>query len=274
MIQTDAPINSGNSGGALISLDSGAVIGVNAAKAARNDKEAEGISFAVPVPHVCTVLNLLKAGRDPSPPGPNVQFAFGLGDERSLTIARADFPENSIQLRAGDKIVSASGKQVSTEGELFDALRGRLINAEVSVERNGKLVKLHGSWPAARDVLARQGLLIAGALFAESSVNLESISGRGSSLMVHHVDPGSEAESSEIYAYDLLVSVDGSEISTLAELQEHVDRASATGKDLDLVLMRISDESTLFAYHGRTLSSGPSKKIAMRPGNQESVVSR
>jgi serine protease Do len=274
MIQTDAPINSGNSGGALISLNTGAVVGVNTEKAARKSKQAEGISFAVPMPHVCTVLKLLKAGRDPSPPGPHVQFAIDLGDEPSLVIARVNLPNDAIPLHVGDTIIAAAGKSVATEGELFNALRGRLESAEITVKRDKTLMKLNGRWPAARDILARQGLLVAGALFAESYMAVEELADRGPFLMVHHVDPGSEAESLEIAPYDLLLSVNGARVLTLATLQERVDRAAAAGEDLDLVLMRSSAENSLFAYHRRTLSSHPSERISVRVGIQGSVVLR
>ena len=61
-IQTDAPINVGNSGGALINAD-GELIGINTAVAAKS-LGVEGIGFAIPVNLVRGVMNeILTKGR-------------------------------------------------------------------------------------------------------------------------------------------------------------------------------------------------------------------
>jgi serine peptidase DegS len=58
-IQTDAAINAGNSGGALISV-SGELVGINTAVLAQ-DEGTEGIGFAIPVDLVRGVVDELKA---------------------------------------------------------------------------------------------------------------------------------------------------------------------------------------------------------------------
>ena len=61
-IQTDAAINRGNSGGALINTD-GALVGINTATLAE-DQSTEGISFAIPVDLVRGVVDdLVRHGR-------------------------------------------------------------------------------------------------------------------------------------------------------------------------------------------------------------------
>lgn len=58
VIQTDAAINEGNSGGALVDL-SGKVIGINTMKI--SDMGVEGLGFAIPVNHVVETANELAA---------------------------------------------------------------------------------------------------------------------------------------------------------------------------------------------------------------------
>ncbi len=61
VIQTDAAINEGNSGGALVDLD-GKVIGINTMKI--SDAGVEGLGFAIPANHVIDTANeLAEKGR-------------------------------------------------------------------------------------------------------------------------------------------------------------------------------------------------------------------
>lgn len=61
LLQTDAPINSGNSGGALVDM-SGDVVGINVAIATAGDSTGSvGLGFAIPADTVTTVVRQLEA---------------------------------------------------------------------------------------------------------------------------------------------------------------------------------------------------------------------
>ena len=65
MIQTDAPINGGNSGGALLN-SKGEVIGINSAKYSStvlSEASIEGMGFAIPITDVKDTVNLLMEGK-------------------------------------------------------------------------------------------------------------------------------------------------------------------------------------------------------------------
>lgn len=264
MIQTDAPINEGNSGGPLISLEDGSVVGISAAIAVENDKRADGIGFAVPMLYACRMLELLRAGKDPSPPENLVAFAIDLGDEHTLTVANSRLPAGSLQLHTGDTILAVNGRRVATQGEFVHALRGQLDALVLTVEREGKAIEVAGSWPAAARVLDREGLLVTGALFAATPSGISSVLAAPSVLMVHHVEPGSEAEAGDLRAYDLLFSVDGQRPGSLQGLQELVEKAKRQGRDLELVVMRLSDDGELFEYHRRVLPAETLQRVSAR----------
>jgi serine protease Do len=67
MIQLDAAINGGNSGGALLN-SRGEVVGINSAKYSSNGSgtSVEGMGFAIPISDVTTLIKDLSAGKEDS----------------------------------------------------------------------------------------------------------------------------------------------------------------------------------------------------------------
>lgn len=255
MLQTDAPINEGNSGGPLISLETGRVVGINASTMKKG--EAEGLSFAVPAPFACTIIKLLQAGRDPSPPARLVDFAVDADDEQTLLVARSRLPKDTIDLRVGDELVSAAGAHapLQTETDLVDALRGHLDEVSLDVRRDGRIVTVRGHWPASAKLTAREGLWISGALFADAELFTAGLLAGSPALMVHHVESGSEAESSGLQPADLLTTANGQPVRSLAELESIARKAS--GRPLELMFLRLTTEeqNALFAYQHRYLAA-------------------
>ncbi|MCS7085630.1 MAG: Do family serine endopeptidase [Bacteroidia bacterium] len=139
-IQTDAAVNPGNSGGALVNLK-GELIGINTAIASNTGSFA-GYSFAVPVSIVRKVVEDLKeygtvqrgflgvSIRDVTP---------ALAEEENLTVKRgayvAEVNENSAAQEAGvkkgDVIVKVNGEPVNSSSEL---------QAKIGVKRPGETV--------------------------------------------------------------------------------------------------------------------------------------
>ncbi len=130
-IQTDAAVNMGNSGGALVNMN-GELIGVNAAIASNTGSYA-GYSFAIPVNIVKKVVDdLLNFGQ--------VQRAYlgvtirevdsKLVKEKELDVANGVFIEsvsetggaNAAGMREGDVIVSVDDHQVRTNAELLEVI--------------------------------------------------------------------------------------------------------------------------------------------------------
>jgi S1-C subfamily serine protease len=250
MLQTDAPINEGNSGGPLISLETGKVVGVNAAKI--KEQSVEGLSFAVPMPYACTIIDLMKKGIDPSPPAPLVDFARDANDEQTLVVARSRLPAGTLDLRVGDEILAIARPQreIETESDLADALRGRLDQVSLVVDRDGRQVTVEGSWPPAQRILERKGLWVSGALFAEADPTTAGLVTGSPALMVHHVSPGSVSELATLTHYDLLVSADGQPVASLGELEQLARAAATAHRPLRLMLLRLTGETEtrLFGY--------------------------
>jgi hypothetical protein len=211
----------------------------------------------VPIRYACTVLELLKAGRDPSPPARLVDFAMDENDEQTMVVARSRLPAGSLDLRVGDTIESlpATATEIATQTDLMDALRGRTGPVRLHIDREGKGMDIQGSWPTAPKVTERRGLSISGALFAEAEPLTRGLVVGPPTLMVHYVDPGSEAESAGIIAYDMLVSADHLPVDSLETLLQRARAAAAADRPLELVLLQLTSEvhDELFIHQRRLL---------------------
>jgi S1-C subfamily serine protease len=254
MLQTDAPINPGNSGGPLISLVTGRVVGINTASMAKD--RTEGISFAVPMPYACTIVDLLRKGEDPSPPAGLVDFAIDENEEPTLVVARSRLPDGAIDLRAGDELVAlrSPDRALENQSDLMHALRGKLDDVTLAVRREGAEVTLHGNWPAASRVIERQGLWISGALIAESEPMIRGQVQGSPSLMIHYVQDGSAAQAQDLQEYDLVLTANGRPVDSLATLQTLAREAETSKSEMSLMLLRLgSVRSGLFVYQTRKL---------------------
>ena len=142
-LQTDAPINRGNSGGPLFSMEGG-VIGVNTAIYSPSGSGSVGIGFAVPsniAGHV--VDQLMEFGRTRrgwlgvriQPVTPELAEALDLVSEEGALVAMVveGSPAAAAGLEAGDVIVRFDGAAVSEMRELPRAVALAEVGREVEV---------------------------------------------------------------------------------------------------------------------------------------------
>lgn len=134
LIQTDAPISPGNSGGALVNSE-GSVIGINvAAIPPTQETRAVSIGFAIPARTVVSVLQQLREtgqashtflGIQPANLTPNLAKRFGVvAEEGVLVVSVADGGAGKrAGLRAGDVIVGFGREPVRIVEDLLSDLR-------------------------------------------------------------------------------------------------------------------------------------------------------
>lgn len=124
-IQTDAAINSGNSGGPLVNMQ-GQVIGINAAKI--DSSVAEGMGFAIPIDTVVPVANdLIEYGYVKNRPfigisgeGLDEQFTsfYNLPSGVHVTSVSEGSPAAESGIQVDDIITHINGTEVSSVGQL------------------------------------------------------------------------------------------------------------------------------------------------------------
>lgn len=150
VIQTDAALNPGNSGGPMITTD-GEVIGVNTAII----QGAQGLSFSVDINTAKEIAQqLIKDGKvfkaqiglmlQEINLNPKVKSHYNLSNKRGLFVTKIepDSPASRSQLQEGDLIISFNGKTVNSSHELFKELTNREIlkMVDISVIRYTELL--------------------------------------------------------------------------------------------------------------------------------------
>jgi putative serine protease PepD len=146
LIQTDAAISSGNSGGPLVNA-AGQVVGINTA-VARSDAaiSASNVGFAISSGEVLQVLEQLRTGaaRQQGRLGVSVAPRNDGGQGAIVTLVDDGSPAADAGIQAGDVIVQVDESTISGDAALVAAVRDHSPGDEVSIVvlRNGEPVEL------------------------------------------------------------------------------------------------------------------------------------
>ncbi|WP_251197342.1 S1C family serine protease [Anaerotardibacter muris] len=149
MIQTDAAINSGNSGGALVDAE-GKLIGINTLIMSTSGTSS-GVGFAIPVDYAFGIAEQIIQGKTPSHAQMGVSMItvndqiasrFGLSTDEGAYInsITANGPAAKAGLQEGDVIVKVDGETITGASDLVLAVRSHNPGDKVSVTyiRDGK----------------------------------------------------------------------------------------------------------------------------------------
>jgi serine protease Do len=149
LIQTDAAISPGSSGGALANRD-GEVVGINVAYLPPAETGAESIGFAIPAYTATSVADqLIENGEAVGPYmgvsltdlAPETARRFGVEAESGALVAEVEpsGPAAGAGIQAGDVVTAVGKQEVRRSGDLLSALRRYVPGdrVEVTVLRDG-----------------------------------------------------------------------------------------------------------------------------------------
>lgn len=141
LIQTDAAVNPGNSGGALAN-GQGEVVGINTLIRSPSGASA-GVGFAIPVNYVKSVAKQLMAGKKithayigvvPAPVTPGSPHAApGVTQGAYVSRVLADGPAEKAGIKEGDVIINVGGTKIATRDDLFAVVRQHQAGDKVKV---------------------------------------------------------------------------------------------------------------------------------------------
>src|SRR4249920_3342282 len=264
-IQSDAPVNKGNSGGPTFDTE-GNVIGVNTAIFSPSGGSV-GIAFAIPSDTVSSVVAQLKdhgsvtrgwIGVQIQPVTQDIADSLGLKKAEGALVAepQPDSPAAKSGIAAGDVITSVDGKEVKDARDLAKRIGAMAPKSSV------KLTVLHkgaektltltlGELPNAKEArasteegdsdadLGKLGLTVAPAA---------RVAGAGAEgVVITGVDSSGVAADHGFSTGDVILEVAGKSVSTPTDVREVITTARTQGKRTVLVRVKKGDNTRFVA---------------------------
>jgi S1-C subfamily serine protease len=242
MLQTDAPINGGNSGGPLISMSTGKVLGINTSSV--DDDGNQNTNFSERIDHVCKILRLIKNKKNPSPPKLEVVFQKDIiTDTNKLIIAKSYLL--ALPLKEGDIILNLEGfpSPIKNERGLIHELRGNLDNVRLRVLRSGRNIDVVGKLDPRDLITDRKGVFFSGVLISEEWME-DSRELKLPEFVIHSVESSSTGQMEGFGKYSFISSVDGKQFEGLDDLFEILSKLKELGKKAVVKLKSFNEDSS------------------------------
>jgi serine protease Do len=246
-IQTDAPINQGNSGGALVNTR-GELIGINS-QIMTPSGGSIGIGFAIPSRMAQNVMQqIIKTGMvRRGMLGVTVQGitsdmakSLGLKDVRGAIVSSVESggPADRAGVQQGDLITAVEGRPVNDSNELRNEIAGMAPGSRVtlSVLRDGHERQMEATLAQLPDKRRASNDNAAPSEHGRLGMSVEpltpSLAGQlgtkaKSGVVVDDVTPGGPAAHAGIRAGDVIKEVNRKPVSSVADLQQAVHDAGS-----------------------------------------------
>jgi serine protease Do len=261
-LQTDASINQGNSGGALINTH-GELIGINSQILSPSGGNI-GIGFAIPANMVKNVMDQLRTGGKVHRGKlgvtiqgitPDLATSMNLPNTRGVLVnsVEANSPAEKAGVKSGDVIVGVNGSRVDDPNMLRNRVAQAGPNADLSlrVMRNGREENLRAhttelnvdETASAED---RQGSRNGSGARGQLGVSVEplrpetaenlGLKSNAKGVVVTDVDPSGPAAEAGIQQNDVILEVNHTPVTSGAEIRSAL--AKSNGKPALLLVSR------------------------------------
>jgi S1-C subfamily serine protease len=238
-IQTDAAVNQGNSGGALINTN-GELIGINSAILAPSGTYA-GYSFAIPVNLVKKIVNDLVKFGDVRRPYLGIQVAedkYDAGDGAHIGSLAKDGAANEAGLKAGDVITKINDAYITSWGELLATVSSYNVGDKLKInyKRDGKdltaTATLKTKPKAFEDLIAKAGT---GSVSEKLGATLQTIDEKMAKknnieggVIVTNIKEGGALSKARMNEGFIITSVDGVDVTNVEDFKKALANAEGT----------------------------------------------
>lgn len=274
-IQTDASINSGNSGGPLFDLQ-GNVVGINTALYSPTGGNV-GIGFAIPADQAMPVIESLRRGERvrrgyigvslQSLTTGDVAETLGIDRNRGelITTVTPDGPAARGGVEQGDVVISVAGQPVTPDQTLAYLVSRQPIGTRIPLEiiRNGQRRNVTvqvAERPNDQELARLNGIEVEGEESADGTgstrpadarslgMTLQTLTpdlarqgglrGQVSGVVITQIDPNSDAAQKGLRAGDIILSVDRRATPNPAAVAEAITAARAARRTRVLMVVR------------------------------------
>ena len=232
-IQTDAAINSGNSGGALVNLE-GELIGINTAILGPNGGNI-GIAFAIPANMVNNLVEQLVLhgevrrgvlGVRGGEITPELAKSFSLDSQHGAFVYQVN-PDSAAEeagIAAGDIIVAVNDISIKSFAELRAKIGtlGSGKRVQLTIIRDGKKLRREAQLKGAQQT-TQQAATFYPPLSGAELANIPNHQG----VQIIKVAPGSIAARYGLKESDIIIGINRTTINNLDEMQKMIESSPA-----------------------------------------------
>ncbi len=255
-VQIDAPINKGNSGGPAFN-QAGEVIGVNTAIFSPSGGSA-GIAFAIPAKTVENVVSQLKSkgrvtrawlGVQVQAVTPELADSLGLKEAKGalVSVPTPGSPAEMAGIRRGDVILKIADEDIKDSRDLARKVASAAPGTpvKIAIERAGKRQILEVKLTELRDEakpelpphdLSQQTEIVS--LGVNVAPGDDGKGGAPRGLAVLDINPNGKGADAGLIQGDIILSANGADILSPADLEAALKSASASGKKHTLAFVQ------------------------------------
>ena len=233
-LQTDAAINHGNSGGALVNA-AGELVGINSQILSPSDGNI-GLGFAIPSNLAKHVMDQLvtngsvrraKLGVTIQAISPDMAQAMNLPSTRGALVSTVDAgsPAERAGLRQGDVVTQYNGRDIGDSNQFRNAVANTMPGTKVSltVLRDGRTETVNATVGELETKTARGTRNAPGERGSEGRFGM-TLQATDDGVVVAGLDPNGVAAESGLLEGDVITKVDGKAVKAPADVKAALDR--------------------------------------------------